>query len=104
MRANHTTLAIGVLDKLILTCIVTRAIPMPNNYTWIYADTNTTLVAESNSSTYTYISYKDEIGTYRCETVTIAGMGVATFTINAESKYTIDYEHAMYRYECMQIF
>lgn len=92
VRTNRTILTVGLLDELILTCVVTRAIPMPNNYTWIYVDTNTTLVEESNSSTYIYIPYKDKIGTYRCEAFTIAGLGMATITINLEGMIIARYD------------
>lgn len=89
MTTDHLTASI--LDTVTLTCIATRAIPMPNIYTWIHVDTNTTLVVGA-SSTYTFTPFKDQMhGTYsyRCEVITVAGSGVATITIELEGKVAI---------------
>ena len=76
----------GLLDDVTLTCVVNRAVPMPDNYTWIHVDTDTTLVEETNSSTYTFVPFKDEIGTYRCEVITEVGYGMDTITFEPECK------------------
>ena len=80
VTTDRTT--VGLLDDVTLTCVVNRAVPMPDNYTWIHVDTNTT-VAIGSSSTYTlnFVPIKDEIGGYRCEVITIAGFGMANITI-----------------------
>ena len=84
MTTDRTT--VGLLDDVTLTCVVNRAVPMPDNYTWIHVDTNTTLVEETISSTYTFAPFKDEIGTYRCEVITEAGYGMDTIAIELEGK------------------
>lgn len=81
VRASRTT--VGLLDDLTLNCVVINAVPMPDNYTWVYAE-NTTLVIESNSSTITISPFKDGIGTYRCEVFTLAGFDESSITIEVE--------------------
>ena len=84
MRTDHATTA-SILDTVTLTCIAIRAIPMPNEYTWIHVDTNTTLMV--GSSTYTFSPLRDEVyGTFRCEVITTAGFGMDDITIKLEGK------------------
>ena len=88
VRASRTT--VGLLDDLTLSCVVLNAaVPMPQNYTWVYTDSNTTLAMESNSSTITIAPFKDGAGTYRCEVFTLAGLGESNITIEVEGIHVI---------------
>ena len=86
VRTNNTS--VGLLDDVTLTCVATRAIPLPDNYTLTHVDTNTT-VAVGSSATYTLSPYKNEIGTFKCETMTIAGYGMNNITIELEGMMSL---------------
>lgn len=86
VRTDSTT--VGLLDDVTLACVLIRAIPVPDNYTLIHVNTNTT-VAVGASPMYTFSPYKkNEIGTYKCETMTIAGYGMANITIKLQGNST----------------
>ena len=65
--------------------------PMSFNYTWIHVDTSTPLTSE-NSPTLSLSSFsEDDVGTYRCEVRSEAGLGMGNITIELGGESYIHY-------------
>ena len=79
MTADSTR--VGPNGDVTLTCSVTRGNPMTFNYTWIHVDTSTPLTADTSPTLSLSSFSEDDVGTYRCEVRSEAGLGMGNITI-----------------------